>query len=215
MFYFENDSDLVRYIESNSSEESELLKELGRETHLKILHPRMLSGHMQGRILSMLSHMIKPEFILEIGTFTGYSAICLAEGLQEYGKLITIEVNEELESFTRSFLKRSLNANKIDFRIGNSLEILDELQMEFDLVFIDGDKREYLDYYKKVIEKTRKGGYIIVDNILWSGKVVEEIQANDKHTQGIVEFNTFVQNDPRVENVIFPIRDGLMIIRKI
>jgi len=215
MYNFEDDSKLQQYIVKHTSPEDVLLKELDRETHLRILHPRMLSGHLQGKMLSMISHMINPKYILELGSFTGYSAICLAEGLKDDGRLVTIEVNDELEDFTRSYIERSENAAKIDFRIGDSREIIGELHYEFDLVFIDADKREYLDYYKQAIAKTRKGGYIIADNILWHGKVTEEVHPNDKHTQAILEFNDFVQNDDRVENVIFPIRDGLMVVRKL
>jgi caffeoyl-CoA O-methyltransferase len=204
------------YTEKHTSEESEILKELNRETYAKVLMPRMLSGHLQGRVLSMLSKMINPERILEIGTYTGYSALCLAEGLKENGKLITIDINEELEEMVDRFIKKSNLENKIVQKIGNAIDIIksfDESEM-FDLVFIDADKENYLNYYHLVFDKVKKGGYIIADNVLWSGKVVGD-NKKDKDTLAIMEYNDFVQNDSRVENVLFPIRDGLLIAKKI
>lgn len=206
--------EIDNYSCEHTSPESELLSKLNRETHAKVLQPRMLSGHFQGRLLSMFSHMIKPTNILEIGTYTGYSALCLAEGLAENGKLITLDVNEELEFFVRSFFEASPLSNKIDFRIGNALEIIPTLTETFDLVFIDADKLNYANYYDLVFDKVRKGGYIISDNILWSGKVVDESK-KDKDTVSIRAFNKKLHDDNRVENILLPIRDGLIIVRKL
>jgi caffeoyl-CoA O-methyltransferase len=208
------DERLNAYAEQHTSSESDLLNDLNRQTHLKILQPRMLSGHIQGRLLSMFSQMIQPKCILEIGTYTGYSALCMAEGLQKDGKLITIDVNEELAPFTKSYFDKSDYAKQIDFRIGNAMEIIPSLNETIDLVFIDADKENYSNYFDLVIDKVSKGGFIIADNVLWSGKVIEPIKPNDKDTQALVEFNTKIHNDPRVENVLAPVRDGLMIIRK-
>ncbi|MFT4031705.1 MAG: O-methyltransferase [Siphonobacter sp.] len=205
--------EIEAYSEAHTSPETPLLKRLNRATHVQILHPRMLSGHIQGRILSMLSWMIRPRVVLEIGTYTGYSALCLAEGLAEGGKVITIDVKEELEDFVRSFLTEAEQGHQIDFRIGNALEIIPTLPDSFDLVFIDADKPSYAHYYDLVIDKLNPGGWIIADNILWSGKVVQD-QKPDKDTRFILNFNDKVHADPRVENVLLPIRDGLMIIRK-
>ncbi|MBX9853565.1 MAG: O-methyltransferase [Cytophagaceae bacterium] len=207
--------DILSYIENHSSPESEVLKKLNRETNANVLMPRMLSGHFQGRVLSMISHMLRPKNILEIGAFTGYSAICLAEGLAKDGKLITIDINEELESLVLKYIREAGMEDKINLKIGNALEIIPELQTEFDLVFIDADKINYLQYYNMVFDKVRKGGVIIADNVLWSGKVAEATQKIDKDTNAIMEFNDFVQQDKRIENVLLPIRDGLMIVRKL
>ncbi len=201
-------------MEQHSTPESELLKRLDRETHAKVLMPRMVSGHIQGRFLSMISHMIKPQMVLEIGTFTGYSAICLAEGLPPEGKLITIDVNEEIESFARSFIEKSDKGKQIEQKIGNALNIIPALDMQFDLVFIDADKINYQKYYDLVFDKVRQGGYILADNVLWSGKVFKEIPKMDKDTKALMDFNDMVQNDDRVENVLLPVRDGLLLIRK-
>ncbi|WP_028981886.1 O-methyltransferase [Sporocytophaga myxococcoides] len=206
--------DLEQYVEQHSTPESDLLKRLDRETHAKILMPRMVSGHIQGRFLSMISHMIKPHIVLEIGTYTGYSAICLAEGLPPEGKLMTIDVNEEIESFARSFIEQSNKGKQIEQRIGNALEIIPELEMQFDLVFIDADKINYQKYYDLVFDKVKKGGYILADNVLWSGKVFKDILKMDKDTKALMDFNDMVQNDDRVENVMLPVRDGLLLIRK-
>jgi caffeoyl-CoA O-methyltransferase len=206
--------DLEHYVELHSTPESDLLKRLDRETNAKILMPRMVSGHIQGRFLSMISHMIKPQMVLEIGTFTGYSAICLAEGLPPEGKLITIDVNEEIESFARSFIEKSDKGKQIDQKIGNALDIIPELDMQFDLVFIDADKINYQRYYDLVFDKVRQGGYILADNVLWSGKVFKDIPKMDKDTKALMDFNDMVQNDDRVENVMLPVRDGLLLIRK-
>ncbi len=204
---------LEQYILDHTEAESELLAELNRETQHKVLLPRMLSGHLQGRVLEMISKMIRPSYILELGTYTGYSAICLAQGLQDNGILHTIEINDELESFTKAFIQKSGLGDKIKFHIGDATEIIQQLPDNIDLVFIDADKRQYLDYYKLVIEKTRSGGFILADNVLWSGKVIEPNNPNDEYTKGILEFNDFVHQDERVENVILPIRDGIMMLR--
>jgi caffeoyl-CoA O-methyltransferase len=208
------DPKLDDYAGLHTSPENDLLNDLNRQTHLKILQPRMLSGHIQGRLLSMFSHMIQPKCILEIGTYTGYSALCMAEGLHKDGKLITIDVNEELAPFTKSYFDKSDYAKQIDFRIGNAMEIIPTLNETIDLVFIDADKENYSNYFDLVIDKVRKGGFIIADNVLWSGKVIEPIKPNDKDTLALIEFNKKIHNNPRVENVLAPVRDGLMIIRK-
>lgn len=195
--------------------ESDTLAGLSRETHLKILSPRMLSGHLQGRFLSMLSHLMRPKYILEIGTYTGYSALCMAEGLTEDGKLITIDRNEELETILDKYVGQSEYADKIDIRFGHAAEIIPELDDEIDLVFIDADKPNYGVYFDLVIDKVRKGGLILADNVLWSGKVAEPIKPSDKSTVAIHAFNQKVHADPRVENVLIPIRDGIMALRKL
>ncbi len=203
------------YSIAHTTSETEVLNDLNRQTNIQILQPRMLSGHLQGRVLSMLSHMIQPTYILEIGTYTGYSAICLAEGLKENGKVVTIDRNPELEDFTLSYFEKANVSNKIDFRIGNAIDIIPTLIETFDLVFIDADKTNYSNYFDLVIDKLPKGAYIITDNVLWSGKVVQEIEERDMETKAIVEYNEKIHNDPRVENILFPIRDGLMIARKL
>ena len=203
------------YSQNHTSPEDNLLARINRETHAKILNFRMLSGHFQGRVLSMFSQMMRPERILEIGTYTGYSALCLAEGLTEKGKIITIDVNEELESFTRGFFNESKYSNKIDFRIGDAGQIIPTLTDTFDLVFIDADKMNYQKYYDLIFEKVRVGGYIISDNVLWSGKVadIQEGKKIDKDTQNLLNFNKMCYEDIRTENILMPIRDGLMISR--
>ena len=206
--------ELDNYVCSHTSEESELLKRVNRETHLEVLQPRMLSGHFQGRILSMFSKMIQPECVLEIGTYTGYSALCLAEGLKDNGKLITIDVNEELESRVRNYFKSSDFKEQIDYRIGDAMKIISELNEQFDIVFIDADKLNYINYYNLVFSKVKIGGYIIADNVLWSGKVADESK-NDKDTELLRAYNLLNNKDERVENVLLPIRDGLMVARKI
>lgn len=204
--------DLQQYIETHTGEESDLLRKINRETHAHVLKSRMLSGQVQGMFLSMISKMIKPKTILEIGTYTGYSAICLAEGLRSDGKLITIDINEELESRVRSYFKESEYDSQIDFRIGDARKIIPTLTETFDLVFIDADKENYSVYYDLVIDKLPSGGVILADNVLWSGKVVQP--KPDKDTQAILEFNNKVQHDPRAENLLLPLRDGVMMIRK-
>ncbi|HCA82792.1 MAG TPA: methyltransferase [Flavobacteriales bacterium] len=206
--------ELDQYACLHSDEESELLKRINRETHLKVLTPRMLSGHLQGRVLAMLSHMIKPRRILEIGTYTGYSALCIAEGMTADGKIITIDINAELEERVRGYFAESPYSGKIDFRVGNAVDLIPGIEEKFDLVFIDADKINYPAYFDLVMDKLNTGGFIIADNVLWSGKVLMEEELMDKDTKAIHEFNSKVQNDSRVENVLFPIRDGLMIVRK-
>lgn len=203
-----------QYSENHSSPESEVLAKLNRDTQAKILRARMLSGHLQGRTLSMMSHMMHPERILEIGTYTGYSALCLAEGLSEDGILHTIDINEELEDFTQSFFDESEYGNKIKMHIGNAMEIIPELNETWDMVFIDADKDNYSNYYNLVFDQVRSGGFIIADNVLWSGKVVEPVSPQDIDTKALLEFNDMVTKDERVENVLLPIRDGLMVARK-
>ena len=204
------------YSENHTSPENDLLAKLNRATHAKVLQARMLSGHLQGRVLAMFSQMMRPDRILEIGTYTGYSALCLAEGLTENGTLITIDVNEELEDFTQSFFNESVYKEKIDYRIGDAAEIIPTLNETFDIVFIDADKMSYQKYYDLVFDKVRVGGYIISDNVLWSGKVavIQEDTKIDRDTQNLLDFNKMCQEDPRTENILMPIRDGLMICRK-
>lgn len=204
---------IQKYAEDHTSPESDLLKKINRDTHARVLMPRMLSGHMQGRILSMISHMIRPSVILEIGTYTGYSAICLAEGLKPDGKLITIDVNEELEGVVRNSFRSSPFHDCIDYRIGNALEIIPAIKESFDLVFIDADKENYSTYYDLIINSVSLGGYILADNVLWSGKVLD--QKPDKDTRAIQEFNRKVHMDSRVEHVLLPVRDGIMMMRKV
>ena len=206
---------IEEYALAHTSEESELLQKLTRETHAKVLYPRMLSGQMQGQFLAMISRMMRPQYILEIGTYTGYATHCLAEGLTEDGVLTTIEVNEELEAFTRSFLEKSNRYSQINFLIGSAMNIIPSLDFTFDIVFIDADKLNYSNYYDLVINKVRAGGVIIADNVLWSGKVVETTRKPDKDTQALLDFNLKIQNDSRVINALLPLRDGLMMIQKL
>jgi predicted O-methyltransferase YrrM len=206
--------EIEEYSALHTENESELLKSLNRETHANILNPRMLSGHLQGRFLSMISRMIKPDRILEIGTYTGYSALCLCEGLNPGGKLITIDINEELETFTKNFFNNSSFSSSINYIIGNALDIIPGLEETFDLVFIDADKINYSSYFNLCLEKVKKGGFIIADNVLWSGKVVQEGIKIDKDTQALLDFNRMVHEDSRVSNLLLPIRDGLMILQK-
>lgn len=201
------------YCLKNSSQESEVLQELDRETHVKHLSPRMLSGHLQGNFLSILSGLIQPNRILEIGTYTGYSAICLAAGLKKDGKLITIDVNEELEKITKKHFEKAGLSEKIEFKIGNALEIIPTLSETFDMVFIDADKKNYLNYFYNVKEKVSRNGLIIADNVLWSGKTVDEM-CNDPETNCLREYNRVVASDPDFESVLLPVRDGLMLSRK-
>jgi caffeoyl-CoA O-methyltransferase len=208
------DPNLDKYVSFHTSSEEELLQKINRETHLEVLQPRMLSGHFQGRVLSMLSKMIKPNRILEIGTYTGYSAICLAEGLVEDGIIVTIDVNEELENRVRNYFNLSKYKNQITYFVDDAIKRIPNLNEYWDIVFIDADKMNYLNYYRLVFPKVRMGGYIIADNVLWSGKVIDPSK-QDKETNLLREYNDFVHNDPRVEEVLLPIRDGLMIARKI
>jgi len=210
------DSELFRYIEGHTEAEPELLKRLNRHTHLNVLRPRMLSGHFQGRVLSLFSHMIKPSSILEIGTYTGYSALCLAEGLTKNGSLITIDKNAELEPTVRTYIDQSPYSESIHYIIGDALEEVPKLPNTFDLVFIDADKANYAAYFDLVIGKLNPGGYILADNVLWSGKVLEKNRKkDDPDTLAILAFNKKVADDPRVQHVLLPIRDGLMILRKL
>ncbi len=209
-------SELEQYILNHTEPEDDLLKELYRETHVRMLHPRMASGHIQGKILEMFCHMIQAKNILEIGTYTGYSAICMAKCLPENGMLHTIEINDEIEEFTRSFFERSGLNNKIKFHIGDAREIIPTLHTTFDLVFIDGEKNQYCEYYEMVLPIVRTNGFIIADNVLWSEKVIEKnLRNNDHFAHGIKAFNDFIQKDNRVQNVLFPVRDGLMVMRKV
>ena len=208
------DPQLNDYAEQHTSPESELLQQINRETNLEVLMPRMLSGHLQGRILAMISKMVSPAYIVEIGTYTGYSAICMAEGLRKSGKLITIEYNEELQKRILGYFNESEFASLIDLRIGDAMQILPTLAKGIDLVFIDADKTNYLNYYNIIIDKLNPGGYILADNVLWSGKVIEKVNLDDADTIALKKFNTFVHEDERVENILMPVRDGLMLIRK-
>ena len=205
---------LDKYVCEHTANESELLKKINRETHLEVLQSRMLSGHFQGRVLSMFSKMIQPKRILEIGTYTGYSALCLAEGLVPNGKLITIDINEELEERVRGYFAESEYSSQIDYKIGAAMELIPTLNEKWDIVFIDADKDNYIKYYHLVFPMVKIGGYIIADNVLWSGKVIDSTK-NDKDTQLLREYNLMNHEDERVEEVLFPIRDGLMVARKI
>lgn len=210
---------LERYIHDHTAPEEALLRELDRETHQRTVAPRMLSGHIQGRLLEMLVRMVRPQRVLEIGTFTGYSALSMAAGLEEGARLDTIEVDDELEALAQSYFDRSPHGTKIRLHIGSALDIAPALDTEFDFVFIDGDKREYPAYYRMLLGDdggralVRSGSVLMADNILWSGKVAQPVAHNDRHTQALVEFNRMAAEDPRVENVIVPIRDGLNLIR--
>lgn len=206
-------SEILEYAERHTTPETGLLKKVNRETHAQVLMPRMLSGHLQGRILSMISQLIKPSRILEIGTYTGYSALCLVEGLRPDGKLVTIDVNEELEDRVRGYFEKAGVTSKIDYRIGNALQIVPTLMEKFDLVFIDADKENYSRYFDLVINTVPLNGIILADNVLWSGKVLDE--KPDKDTKAIIDFNEKVHRDPRVETVLLPVRDGIMMLRKI
>ncbi len=204
---------IEEYARLMSAPESDLLKKLNRETHAMVLQPRMLSGHLQGRFLSFISKLLQPQLIVEIGTYTGYSALCLAEGLSLQGKLITIDVNEELESFTNSFFKESPFASQIDYRIADAQFEIPKITDPIDLVFIDADKKNNQLYFDLLIDKVRPGGIIMIDNVLWSGKIVDE-SANDKSTKALKEFNAKCAIDPRVEQLMLPLRDGILILRK-
>ncbi|SNZ01901.1 O-methyltransferase [Flagellimonas pacifica] len=204
---------LENYIAENSETEPSLLAELTRETHLKVVQPRMITGHFQGRVLSMFSKLISPKYILEIGTYTGYSAICLAEGLKKTGALHTIEINEELHELQRNYFDRSGFGPQIVQHTGDALEIISTLDICFDLVFIDAQKVQYDAYFEAVIKKTKPGSVILSDNVLWSGKVAEPVAKSDKATAVLVEYNKKLKNDPRVETVILPVRDGLTMCR--
>lgn len=209
------DSKISQYAEDFTSPESDLLSRLNRDTYANVLVPRMLSGHMQGRILSLFSNMISPKRILEIGTYTGYSALCMAEGLTKDGELHTIDINEELESRIKRYLNESAAGDRIHLHIGNALEIIPTIKGELDMVFIDADKENYSAYYDLVIERLSPKGVIIADNVLWSGKVLDKKElAKDKDTKALHAFNKKIHADDRVENVLMPVRDGLMVVRR-
>ncbi|AKQ46365.1 methyltransferase [Rufibacter radiotolerans] len=209
------DPDLQAYAEAHTSPESPLLRRLNRETHLNVMKPRMLSGHLQGRTLAMFSQMLRPRRILEIGTYTGYSALCLAEGLTQDGVLHTIDVNDELEDMVRRYIAEAGLEQKIQLHIGQAAEVIPTLEEQWDLVFIDADKKSNALYYDLVIDHVRPGGFILTDNVLWSGKVVEKFRPKlDKDTELMLAFNQKVQDDPRVENLLLPIRDGILVARK-
>lgn len=210
----QNNAEIEAYIREHSDKEEDLLKELTRQTYLKEVYPGMISGHIQGKLLEMLSKMMRPRQILEIGTFTGYSALCLSRGLQPDGSLHTIEKNDELEKDVNYFFQKAEIQDYVTLHIGNALEIIPHFNVQFDLVFIDGDKKEYPDYYRCLIPKLAPGGVLIADNVLWYGKVVEEQQKNDKETAGIKQFNELAKKDEQLEKLMLPIRDGLFLMRK-
>lgn len=207
--------ELENYAALHSEDEPELLIALHKETHQKILQPRMLSGHFQGRILSIISKLINPEHILEIGTYTGYATLCLAEGLKENGTIDTLDINEELYDFQRKYFDLSPWGNQITQHLGDAVEIIPTLNKKFDLVFIDADKENYIAYFNIVVPMMKKGGIILSDNVLWSGKVLEPLKPNDKSTPILLEYNKLLKEDPRVETVLLPIRDGLTVSRVI
>jgi caffeoyl-CoA O-methyltransferase len=208
------DKKVEKYILDHITNEDPILEDLYRQTHIRFINPNMLSGHLQGRFLEMISKMINPENILEIGTYTGYSAICLARGLKPGGKVYTIESNDELSDFSKKYYDKALLSLKIVPLTGRAQDIIPSMDLFFDLVFIDGDKREYCEYYNLVFDKVLAGGFIIADNILWGGKVLEKSTA-DQQTKGIIEFNEMIKSDNKIEKIILPLRDGLMIIRKL
>jgi caffeoyl-CoA O-methyltransferase len=208
------EKELDKYIKEHSTPEDKVLEELYRQTHLYVVNPNMASGHIQGKFLEMLSYMIHPSRILEIGTYTGYSAICLARGLKSGGQLHTIEINDELNEMSTHYFALAGLADRVTLHTGRAQYVIPEMKYIFDLVFIDGDKREYCEYYDLVFEKVRKGGFIIADNVLWGGKVEGGEALKDPQTKGVVMFNEMVRSDPRVEKIVLPLRDGLMIIRK-
>ena len=202
------------YVVAHSDEEPELLQQLTRETYQKILQPIMLSGPYQGRVLSMISKLIKPKTILELGTFTGYATLCLAEGIQSSGEIHTIDINEELVDFQRNYFDKSKYGNQIHQHLGSAIDIIPTLDMSFDLVFIDADKPNYVNYFHLIIDKLNTGGIILSDNVLWHGKVVEPLDDKDISTKAVLDYNTLLKNDNRIETVLLPIRDGLTISRK-
>lgn len=204
---------LENYLADNSQEEPALLKELTRETHLKVIQPRMLTGHFQGRVLSLLSKIISPKYILEIGTYTGYSALCLAEGLQTNGQLHTIDVNPELAKFQRTYFDKSEYGKQIVQHTGDALDIIPSMEITFDLVFIDAEKKQYNSYLEAVLQKTKSGSIILSDNVLWSGKVVEPLDPKDKATKVLLDYNKKLAQHPNLETVLLPIRDGLTLSR--
>lgn len=208
------DTELEQYIAAHSEPEPEILRELTRVTYLNVMRPRMLSGNLQGQLLKMLCRLIGARRVLEIGTYTGYAALSMAMGLEKGGRVDTIDVNDELEDLVRGFIKRSSMEDRICFHIGDACEVIPHLQEEFDLVFIDADKRQYTEYYRLVFDRVRNGGLIVADDVLWDGKVVTEKESRDAQTQGIMAFNDLIAADERVEKVILPVRHGLTLIRK-
>lgn len=208
------DPKIQDYADKYTSPESEVLRELNEETHAGVAMPQMLSGHIQGRILAMISKMIKPKYILEIGTYTGYSAICLCEGLEFGGKLITIDINSDMEAINKKYFEKAGVSGKIKKLTGNALEIIPKLDHGLDLVFIDADKTNYANYYDMIFDKMNAGGIILADNVLWSGKVLLDEKDMDDDTIALSKFNEKIMNDNRVENILLPVRDGLMVIRK-
>lgn len=205
--------ELENYVALHSEDEPKLLAELNRETHQKILQPRMLSGHFQGRVLSMISKLVNPSTILEVGTYTGYATLCLSEGLQENGTVDTLDNNEELYDFQRKYFDKSEYGNRIFQHLGNALDIIPTLDKKFDLVFIDADKENYINYFNVILPKMNKGGIILSDNVLWSGKVLQEVKPNDRSTKALLEYNKILKEDNRIETVLLPIRDGLTVSR--
>ena len=208
------EKELDKYIREHSTPEDKVLEELYRQTHLYVVNPNMASGHIQGKFLEMLSFMIHPSRILEIGTYTGYSAICLARGLKRGGQLHTIEINDELNEMSTHYFALAGVADRVTLHTGRAQDVIPEMKFTFDLVFIDGDKREYCEYYDLVFEKVRKGGFIIADNVLWGGKIEGTEALKDPQTKGVVMFNEMIRKDPRIEKIVLPLRDGLMLIRK-
>ena len=207
--------EIEEYCEAHSTPEPELLYRLNRETNLKVMNPRMLSGHIQGMFLTSLVQMMQPKAVLEIGTYTGYAAICLAEGLPDDGIIDTIEIDAELEDIIRKYFSQYSKKEKINLHIGDAVEVIPTLDKTYDLVFMDADKEEYIRYYELVLPKVRKGGYILADNVLWSGKVLQEVKSGDKDTPAIRQFNDYVLQDERVRNFLLPLRDGIMVIEKL
>jgi predicted O-methyltransferase YrrM len=205
--------EIDNYVVQHSQQEPKILQELSKETWQKVLNPRMLSGAFQGRVLSMISKLVQPKHILEIGTYTGYSALCLAEGLSKDGKLITIDKNEELESLQNKYFVKSGYQNQIEQKVGNALDIIPKIDEKFDLVFIDADKSNYINYFHLIIDKMNAGGIILSDNVLWSGKVVAPLEAKDKDTKVLLEYNALLNSDDRIETILLPIRDGLTVSR--
>ena len=207
--------ELEEYCEAHSTPESDLLYRLNRETNLKCIKPRMISGHLQGRLLSFISQMMRPKRILEIGTYTGYATLCLAEGLSDDGRIDTIEVDEELEEMIRRYFSQSAYNEKITLHIGDALQVLKQLDATWDLVFMDAEKDDYIAYYELVLPRLRQGGIILADNVLWSGKVIQEVKTGDKETRALMKFNDYILADKRVKNFLLPFRDGIMVIEKL
>jgi len=208
------DEEILQYCENHTDKEPHLLQQLNRETHAKVLNPRMLSGHLQGRFLAMISRLLQPKAILEIGTYTGYSTLCLCEGLAEGGRITTLDINDELATMCESWFNKSPYASSIDYRNGDATLLLPDIPGPFDLVFIDADKENYINYFKLVIGKVKPGGLIMADNVLWSGNVLQELSDQNRETRGITAFNDFISGEPGVEVVMLPVRDGISLIRK-